>query len=188
MTKTESPRTQTPFLRGEQINLREITTRDVDGNYITWINDQEITQYLETGFFPTSVESGVEYVEQMVGNDDVLFLAIVDTESGDHIGNIKLGPINWIHRRAEIGILIGETEFWGRGIGTEAIRLITAHAFERLNLHKLTAGCHEENVGSKKAFKNVGFTEEGRRMKHAYYDGKYTDVIELGLLRAGFEA
>jgi len=187
MGEIEESQTNVPFLRGEKIDLRELDTRDVDGNYIQWINNQEITQYLETGFFPTSVESGVEYVEKMAGNDDVLFLAIVDKQSREHIGNIKLGPIDWIHRRAEIGILIGEKDFWGQGIATEAIRLLAEHAFRRLNLHKLTAGCHNENVGSKKAFKKVGFTEEGRRVNHVHCDGEYVDVTELGLLRTEFE-
>lgn len=113
---------------------------------------------------------------------------IVDKQGKELIGNIKLGPMDWNNQRAEIGILFGERDFWGQGIATEAIRLIAEHAFRRLNLHKLTAGCHNKKRWVKKPFKKVGFTQEGGRMEHAHSDGGYTDVIELGLLQAAFES
>ena len=188
MTKSTGDTKGTPFLQSEQVYLRKIETTDVEGNYIGWLNDHEITQGLETGFFPTDVEEAREYVKQKVDNDDILFLAIVNKTTDEHLGNIKLGPINWIHRRAEIGILIGEKEYWGRGIATECIRTLAEHAFDTLNLHKLIAGCYEENVGSAKAFKKVGFSEEGRRVEHAHCEGEYTDLIELGLIRREFKA
>lgn len=176
-----------PFLQSEQVYLTEIDVTHVEGNYITWLDDPEITQYLETRFFPTSVEEAKEYLKSTLNNDDVLLLAIMYKGNDEHIGNVKLGPINWIHRRAEIGILIGEKEYWGRGIATECIQEITEYAFETLNLHKLTAGCYENNVGSIKAFKKAGFNEEGRRIQHAHCNGEYTDVIKLGLVRVESE-
>ncbi len=111
-----------PFLKGDKIYLRGVLPADADGGYGDWMNSRDVTQFLETGFFPTASTDLEEYISTMKSNDDVLFLAIVDTESGKHIGNIKLGPINWIHRRGDIGVLIGEKDFWGRGIATEAIR------------------------------------------------------------------
>jgi len=176
-----------PFLQCEQVYLRRVTPADVRGNYIEWVNDQEITQFLEVGHFPMGTEDIVKYVEKISDDNKTLFLAIFVRDSGEHIGNIKLGPIDWVHRRADIGILIGEREYWGQGIATESIGAVVTHAFETLNLHKLTAGCYEDNVGSRKAFEKVGFSVEGQRPKHAHYDGAYTTLIELGLLREDFD-
>jgi RimJ/RimL family protein N-acetyltransferase len=187
MAESDGNDETSPFLKGNKIYLRGVVPDDADSDYIKWMNDSNITQFLETGYFPSSASDLEDYISDIADNDDVLFLAIIDIQSEKHIGNIKLGPINWIHRRGDIGILVGEEDFWGQGIATEAIRLITSHAFNNLNLHKLTAGCYEENKGSKKAFEKVGFKEEGRREKHAHYDGSYTDSVYLGLLRKDFD-
>ena len=176
-----------PFLKGEQIYLRGVDPSDTHGAYIEWVNDREITQYLETGYFPSDVEAVESYIEEMNGDDDVLFLAIVAAADDTHVGNIKLGPIDWIHRRGDIGLLVGERDYWGEGIGTEAIGLVVRHAFERLNLHKLTAGCYEQNVGSKRAFEKNGFEVEGRRRDHAAHGDGYADLLLLGLLAEEYE-
>ena len=94
------------------------------------------------------------------GNKDNIFLAIVLKDNKKHIGNIKIGPINWYHRLAEIGIMIGEKDCWGKGYAAEAISLLADFAFSKLNLHKLTAGCYEQNQGSLKAFQKAGFEVE----------------------------
>src|SRR5262249_20541648 len=145
------------FIDGERIYLREVRPADVNENYYHWMNDPEVTQYLESGFYPNSMEGLREYVTQMSGDRDSVFLAIIVKEGNRHIGNIKLGPINWIHRFADVGLLIGAKEYWGQGFATEAIRLVTNYGFQVLNLHKLTAGCYEPNQGSFRAFLKVGY-------------------------------
>jgi RimJ/RimL family protein N-acetyltransferase len=179
----KSSRTEIPFIETNQVYLRRINLEDANSQYLNWVNDPKITQFLETGFFPTGSTELEEYIGEKLNDDTTLFLAIIDDDTESHIGNIKLGPINWIHRRADVGILIGDREYWGQGIATESIRAVVKHAFKNLNIHKLTASCYEDNTGSLKAFENVGFKVEGRRPKHAHYDGAYTKLIELGLLR-----
>src|SRR5262249_39270580 len=120
-----------------------------------------------------------------LGDRDNVFLAIILKEGDRHIGNIKLGPIQWIHRFADIGLLIGEKDCWGRGYATEAIRLVTDYAFCELNLHKLAAGCYDLNQGSIKAFQKVGFIVEGVRKQRFYYRKSYIDEILLGLVNTG---
>jgi [ribosomal protein S5]-alanine N-acetyltransferase len=109
-------------------------------------------------------------------------LAIILNDEDRHIGNIKIGPINQIHRFADIGLLIGERDCWGKGYATEALRLVTNYAFKTLNLHKLTAGCYDGNKGSEKAFIKAGFVVEGIRKKHCYCYGVYVGSIIFGLL------
>lgn len=172
-----------PFLSGDRIYLREVRPADVGETYYRWMNDPQVTRFLESKFYPNPVEKLREYVAGKLGDRDNVFLAIVLKKGDRHIGNIKLGPINWIHRLGDIGLLIGEKDCWGQGYATEAIRLVAGYAFHTLNLHKLTAGCHAANQGSLKAFQNAGFVIEGVRKRHVYCDGIYMDIILLGMLK-----
>jgi len=174
----------THFIEGAKIYLREVNLNDVNENYYRWLNDSEVNRYLETKYIPQSMETIRKYVEEMADCTEQIFLAICLSNSDEHIGNIKLGPINWIHRRGEISLFIGEKKYWGNGYATEAIKLAKEFAFNRLNLHKLTAGCFSENIGSQKAFFKAGFISEGVRRKHFYMDGKYHDSEILGIINS----
>lgn len=171
-----------PFLEGKNMYLREVRIADVNENYYNWMNDNEVIKYLESRFYPQSREKIEEYVRSINNDPNHIFLAIIEKKSNTHIGNIKLGSINWFHRLADVGLIIGEKTAWGKGYATEAIRLVTEYAFRKLNLHKLSAGCYEENIGSEKAFKKNGYIVEGIRKKHCFYAGKYTDVILMGII------
>lgn len=170
-----------PFLVGNQVVLRQLLPSDVTPGYASWLHDDEVTRYMTLNAFPTTRDDLRAYVEKALADDDRLLLAI--TVEDEHVGNVELGPIDWLHRRAEVGILLGETEVWGEGIATEAIELLADHAFDQLNLWKLYADCHADNRGSAEAFKNAGFVEEGRRTDHVYIDGAYGDVVLHGLTR-----
>jgi [ribosomal protein S5]-alanine N-acetyltransferase len=171
------------YLEGENIYLREVRFTDVNDEYYAWLNDPSINQYLETRFFPRSFQNIEQFVKQMDGKSDEVFFAICWKENHKHIGNIKLGPINWIHRFGDISLLIGNKDYWGKGIATEAIKLVTDFGFNQLNLHKIKAGCYADNIGSKKAFLKVGFQVEGTLKQHFYSNGVYQDAFLLGIVK-----
>ncbi|WDT75387.1 MAG: GNAT family protein [Candidatus Manganitrophus sp.] len=173
----------TYFLEGKRIYLREVRPSDVNERYYRWMNDPEITRFLESRFAPNAIENLRDYVAGKLGDRDNIFLAIVLKEEDRHIGNIKLGPIQWIHRLADIGLLIGEKDCWGKGYATEAIQLVSDYAFNVLNLHKVAAGCYGPNEGSARAFQKAGFIVEGVRKEQFYANGSYVDDILLGLIR-----
>lgn len=169
------------FIEGERIYLREVRISDVNENYCRWMNDPEVNQHLETRYTPQSIENIKKYVERMNGNPNEKFLAICLKADDQHIGNIKLGPINWIHRFADISLVIGEKRCWGKGIATEAIKNLTMFGFNVLNLNKLQAGCYSKNIGSSKAFTKAGFKKEGVLKNHWIVNGECQDGIILGL-------
>jgi RimJ/RimL family protein N-acetyltransferase len=176
------------FIEGERIYLRGVQLSDVNETYHRWMNDPEVTHYLESRFFPLSLEQLRDYVSSKQGDSNNIFLAIIVRESDRHIGNIKLGPIDWIHRTGDIGLMIGEKDCWGKGYATQAISLVMNYAFITLNLHKLTASCYDSNKGSAKAFQKVGFEVEGVRKQHFYCDGKYEDLVLMGILNRSWRA
>ena len=175
-------KTRNWFLTGERLYFREVRLSDVNENYYHWLNDPEVTQYLEVRYVPHSLDNIRDYVTAMDGKNDEIFLAICLKENDRHIGNIKLGPINTIHRCGDVSLLIGEKDCWGQGYATEAIRLLCRFAFGVRNLRKLNAGVYAANQGSKRAFEKAGFREEGRLRGQALVGGQPMDHILLGLL------
>jgi len=176
-----------PFLTGKKVYLRGVDESDAEGTYLDWLNDGEITRFLETvGHFPTSKESLLNYIRSMARSEQDVLFAIHDVKTSEFIGTSHLGPINWITRMAPMGIMIGNKEFWGKGYATEAIRLVVEYACTRLNLHKVTAGAAVINQGSVKAFEKAGFEIEGRAKSQVLLDGEYHDSLYLGVTKQYF--
>ena len=145
-------------LDGRTICLRCIEETDCTDEYLRWLEDPEVNQYLETRWSEQSMDSIKSFVRQIRESEDSILFAIIEKETKKHIGNIKIGPINKNHQFAMISYFIGNREYWGKGIASEAIGLVTRFGFENLGLHKLLAGYYASNIGSGKALENNGYT------------------------------
>ncbi len=178
---------QSYFLEGKKIYLRPVSLEDVNETYYHWLNDPEVNQFLETRFTLQNMGRIREYVQSLQDKKDTVFLAICLKENDRHIGNIKLGPINWFHRIADVSLFIGAKDCWGKGLATESICLVAQYAFEQLNLHKITAGCYEKNIGSAKVFKKAGFSEDVVFKDHLFFEGSYQDKICFRLLQTEYK-
>lgn len=166
------------FLRGDRINLRKLTNNDATDEYLSWLNDYEVTKYTESRFFAQSIDQIEKYIDDCNDHQNITF-AIVENEHKKHIGNIKLGNINWIHRYADIGLIIGDSSFWGKGIATEAIDLVAEYGFKQLNLRRIIAGVYSKNIASKKAFERNGFSISHIEREKYFFEGEYIDGIVL---------
>lgn len=155
----------------------------IESNYLKWINDLSVTKYLDSSIFPIDSNKLQEFVDSCDKNKDVIFLKIIENKSNNYIGNVKLGPINWVHRRAEMGRFIGDKKVHGKGYGTEVTKLILYYAFRILNLNKITCGAFCDNISSIKSNQKCGFEIEGKLKNHNYLDGKYRDILRFGILR-----
>ncbi len=175
-----------PFIIGEKLYLRGLERADLEGEYFDWLNDREVTRFLRSGLFPNNAERMEEYYRSVALSPDNVMLAIIEKESDRHIGNIKLGPIDWVARIAFLGIMVGDKKSWGKGYGTEAIRLVIDYAFNRLNLHKVTAGIVAIHQASIRAFEKAGFEVEGQAKSQFFLDGEYCDSLYLGITREDF--
>ncbi len=168
-----------PILQGERIYLRRLTENDASEDYVRWMNDPEVNQYLESRFYTHTIESTKAFIRS-VSNDNNYQFGIFDKKIDKHIGNIKIGSINQYHRYADIGFLIGEKDYWGKGIATEAIKLATDFAFNTLKLHKLWGGLYSPNIGSLRAFQKNGYVQEGVKKSHYLSNGVFVDDIMFG--------
>jgi len=175
-----------PFLGGQRLYLRFLEESDVTEDYISWLNNYEVTRYLETGKFPSTPQTVRKYLERFIANTTDIIFAIIDPETEQHIGNVTLNHINWIHRTADTGIMIGRKDYWGKGYGFEAWSLVLEYAFERLGLRKITAGAIAEHSASIRVLKKLGFKVEGTSRQQFLVEGKYQDALRLGLFKDEF--
>ncbi len=152
-------------------------------HYPRWLNDPDVNRFLESRWKVHTRDELVQYVVKTNDGTTNFLFGIFDKDSKRHIGNIKIGDINQFHRHGDVGLLIGEKEFWKQGIGSAAIALAVSFAFMHLNLNKVTAGMYAANTASWKAFLKNGFREIGRLRKHVFFEGQYIDGIKMELLR-----
>ena len=163
------------------IVLRTMRPVEASATYLGWLYHPVINAYLEVRFNPPrSVSELATYIADINASFHTLLLGIFLADSQCHIGNIKLGPIDWNHRIGDLGFLIGDRAQWGKGYASKAVALLSDYAFAQLELAKLTAGCYAGNVGSRRALQKAGFMEEGRRIMQYVAANSRQDAILLG--------
>jgi RimJ/RimL family protein N-acetyltransferase len=104
------------------------------------------------------------------------------------IGDTGLDGVRWSHGDAFVGIGLGERQYWNKGYGTDAMRIILRFAFTELNLHRLTLNVFEYNRRAMRSYEKAGFAVEGRQRGWIHRDGNRYDLIYMGLLRSEWEA
>jgi len=179
-------KTRIIFTEGDKVFLRPLSAKDINEKYLAWINDAGVTRFTETGNFPTTMKGLRDFYRGIKSSKNDIMLAIISKKDSHHIGNIKLGSINWIHRYADLGIIIGEKKYWGKGYGTEACRLLLKYAFVKLNLNRVCLGVWGIHGPAIRAYKRAGFKIEGRRRNKFHLEGKYVDEVAMGILKKEF--
>ena len=173
------------MIESSRLGLRLLQCSDVGVDYVSWLNDDDSNQYLESRFQRHTQDSVRVFVGDTLASENQHLYGIFAKETGLHIGNIKLGPINIRYSSAGIVLMIGKP-YWRKGYATESIGLICEYAFQSVGLEKISAGCYEENLGSKRAFEKVGFSVEGFQKSQVISQGVRTGVWMLGLCRSDF--
>ncbi|WP_064662631.1 GNAT family N-acetyltransferase [Pseudoalteromonas sp. MQS005] len=164
----------------KDIFLQSISLDDANENYVAWLNDPLVNQYLETRFSKQDLNSVKSYISANL-NNPLEQLFTIRTNNNKHIGNIKVGSINKAHNIAQVSLFIGEKESWGKGYANQAIKLINQYAFETLLIRKLVAWVYTDNIGSFKAFQKAGYSIECVLKNHYILNGKPSDLIQLSL-------
>lgn len=162
--------------------LRQIVLSDCTPSYVSWLEDPEINQYLETRWTLQTLESIRSFVQSKLESDDSILFAITLADDGRHIGNIKLGPINKHHHHADVSYFIGDKAMWGKGIATKAINLVCRFGFNDMHLHRIEAGTYAKAIGSQRALEKNGFIKEAVFRKQVITNNGYEDVYRYGLL------
>jgi len=179
------------FLISDRIKLVKFTDRFVTAQYLSWLNDQEVNKYLYVGRIPITKD------EITNRNDSCNIMFAITTNihndagkgsgSGEfdkYIGTISINGIDWINRKAEIGYMIGDKNYWSKGLATEAVKLASDYALKRLNLNKVEAGVVGGNIGSIRALEKNEFKQYCIIPEDHWVDGKYVDVHRFYKMQA----
>lgn len=170
-------------LVGENCYLAPLCIEDAS-TYAQWINDMETAIGLTLSDALLTVEKEKELLTQL--QSEPYNFAIVEKQTDTLLGSIGLIDIDYINRRAGIGIFIGNKKYLGKGIGTEAMKLLLDFAFNILNLHSIYLKVYEFNKIARRCYKKIGFRESGRLRAAKWICGKSYDEIYMDLLAEEF--
>lgn len=172
-----------PVLVGTKVTLRPPDDPDA-ARFVEWFADPEVTRYMlrrmalgqrqEEGFLKSIGES----------TTDVFWMIEV---AGRAIGASGIHRIDWLHAHATTGTMIGVKSEWGKGYGSEAMRLRTDYAFRQLNLHKLSSGAFADNEPSRRALGKAGYREVGVERESFFREGRWHDHWLCEILRSDWE-
>ncbi len=167
---------------GELVRLRARDASDEPLLY-AWVNDPAATEYL-TIRYPMSHATEHEWIaaNHQPGYSTGDF-AIETLEEGKLIGNCGLYQASAENRSASVGIMIGDTSYWGRGYGTDSMRTLCRFGFEMMNLHRIDLEVIDGNDRARSIYERVGFVHEGTRRDAIYKGGRYRDIHIMSLLK-----
>lgn len=164
---------------GNRIYLEALNQESLSKDYLDWMKDEEVLQYLTGRTKAYSLNELEDYVAKTNDSFTDYLFGIFLVVGNVHIGNIKIGDINSFKKVANVGLLIGNKNLWGKGYATEAIGLVTQFAFDKLNLNRLTAGMVVDNIGSYRAFLKVGYKEIRISAGQELLNGRYVDIKQV---------
>lgn len=155
--------------------------------FTEWLNDMEVTRGLLTSHMVYTAEAEKRYLESDLGPEERSF-AIIDMETDKIIGTCGLMNIDFINRHAELGIFIGDKDYWNDGYGTEAINLLLDFGFNILNLHSTMLKVYSFNDRAINCYKKVGFKEVGRLREYKIILGNKYDEVIMDILSCEFKS
>lgn len=150
-----------------------------------WINNRA-TVIWNAGFRPVHEATHVAWFAAVQRRTDMAIFAIRTRPGNGLIGTCQLHSIDPVHRSAELQIRIGAAEARGQGFGTDALRLLLGFGFADLNLERVHLHVFADNRRAIAAYERVGFVHEGMARRAAFVDGRYRDVVLMGMLRSDF--
>ncbi len=178
------------LLRGELVYLTVEDPQVLSEAFSRWSLDVEYWRLLTSdAALPRSSKSIKEWLEKDLEKDNpkLFNFAIRRIEDQHLIGQMDLDIVSWTHGESFIGIGLGERESWGKGYGTDAMRIILKYAFSELNLQRVSLNVFEYNPRARRSYEKAGFMEEGRCREFLQRDGKRYDLIFMGILRSEWE-
>ena len=179
-----------PMIEGDHVRLRKIERADLALMH-KWLNDADVVMWAR--FSPDHMVTRdaleKEYEKEIAGESHERATFVIE-----EISTAK--PIGWCvmrtwdrkHVSTNVGIGLGERAYWGKGYGTEAVRLLLTIAFDQQRWHRAELWTLADNARAVGAARKCGFRVEGRERESAYFDGKHRDVYLMAILKSEWDA
>jgi RimJ/RimL family protein N-acetyltransferase len=173
--------------KGQLVKLA-VTDLEADTKLMMqWAKDGEFDRLLDTDpAYLRTPKFELEWLQEHL--KEMCNFMIHTLEDDRTIGFIDLSGFDWTAGEAWVGIGLGERDYWGKGYGTDAMRVILRYAFEELNLWRVSLTVFEYNPRGIRSYEKAGFKIEGRARQAINRSGRRWDIIFMGILRSEWEA
>ncbi|MEJ2765945.1 GNAT family protein [Photobacterium sp. MCCC 1A19761] len=170
------------FLQSKMIKLRPLDVDDTDEFYL-WACNREVTQFSISSYsYPKSKTDISKWLAGINNDSKSISLGITCGETGRLIGYAGIASISTLNRCGEYFILIGDKEYWGKGIGTEVTKLVTDYGFKDLGLHRIELTAYATNPSAIRAYEKAGYVHEGVKRQSGYRNGQFIDKVQMSVL------
>lgn len=155
--------------------------------YFDWLEDLTVTNLISSQelILPKTFSFIDSSFKRFTTSNSIGFF-IKHNPTDKVVGSAKLDQVSFFKRTAWDGIMIGEKDHYGKGIGHKTYKILLAYGFSILGLNKITGGCNEHNKAMIKIFQNIGYHKEGKLRQTDYINGEYSDHLLFGILRQEF--
>ena len=171
---------------GELVRLSAMDVDEISRAISRWSRDSEFRRLINSEAASVASSTGVKkWLEKELDEQSINqhWFSIRKLDDDQLLGDIDIYVYNWPGRDAFVGLGIGEREFWGRGYGTDVIKVILRYAFIEVNLERVTLTVFEYNPRAIRAYEKAGFRHEGRTRKVLNREGRRWDILYMGILR-----
>ncbi|MBB4959181.1 GNAT family N-acetyltransferase [Micromonospora polyrhachis] len=169
-----------PTLTGELVLLRPVEAADVPG-LVELVSDPEVGR-LTGSHASFNIEALEQWYATRADHDDRLDLAIVERATGGYVGEVVLNEFDVDNLSCSLRIALVGTRAFGRGFGSEAIRLILGHAFETVGLHRVSLEVYDFNPRARHVYEKIGFVHEGTRRQALRWEDAWVDAHDMAIL------
>lgn len=172
-----------PMLETERTILRKLKIEDLYDMY-KYCSDETVSEYT-TWYSHQSLDDTkvfIEFILKAYSNNEVAPWGVEDKNTKRLIGTCGFVYWNTTHSRAELGYALSR-ELWNKGIMSEIVRRIIDFGFKEMNLVRIEARCHPNNIGSARVMEKSGMTFEGILRKHLFAKDQYQDVKMYSIVK-----
>ncbi len=170
-----------PDIKTEHYLLRPFRKDDAT-LWQKWDTDPEVQAHMpEPKNEQISLEAQYTYLEECEADPHGYYWSIETKAEGVTIGTVALTDINTHHAIGELGIVLGDKNFWGKGVATEVLTALTTYVFSDLGLERINAEVEAQNIPMQKVLHKVGFEHDGTFKSARVKNGKRIDIYHFGI-------
>ena len=151
--------------------------------YLTWLNDARVITSINS--YELLQKKDLSFIEesfQRFASTTCKGYFIYVKQDQKYIGTVKLDKIDTFKKSAEVGIMIGDVNYYGKGFGYKSLELLLKYAFLDLELHRIWGGTDEHNISMIRIFEKLNFIKEGIFREANFINNEYSDNILYSIL------
>jgi RimJ/RimL family protein N-acetyltransferase len=178
------------MIEGDRVRLRKLERDDLPLLH-AWLNDADLMTWarFSPDHMATREALAKEYERELQGEDHERTTFIIEKRAkAKAIGWCVMRTWDRKHVNTNVGLGLGDKALWGKGYGTEAMRLLLTIVFDHQRWHRAELWTLADNARAIRSFEKCGFREEGREREAAYFEGKHRDIVLMGQLKSEWDA